>query len=88
MRQGWQELWQPFEQQGQPTSSEPQMLPLTAVAARLGIGVFASGPLSEAGLLQDSSLMVGFYAHPVHTDVVTLTVRIQEHLKHATIGRV
>jgi hypothetical protein len=34
------------------------MLPLTAAAARLGVGVFTSGPLSEAGVLRDSGLMV------------------------------
>lgn len=59
MREAWREPWQPLEQQGQLPDGDPQMLPLTAVAARLGVGVFASGPLSEAGLVRDSGLMVG-----------------------------
>lgn len=61
MREAWREPWQLLEQHGQPPDSDPQMLPLTAVAARLGVGVFASGPLSEAGVLRDSGLMVGWY---------------------------
>jgi hypothetical protein len=61
MREAWREPWQTLEQQGQPPGGEPQMLPLTAVAAHLGVGVFASGPLSEAGVLRDSGLMVGWY---------------------------
>ena len=59
MREAWRQPWQSLEQQGQPPGDESLMLPLTAVAARLGVGVFASGPLSEAGLLRDSGLMVG-----------------------------
>lgn len=63
MREAWREPWQPLEPRGlqqgaQSAEGQTQMLPLTAVAARLGIGVFASGPLSQAGLLRDSGLMV------------------------------
>lgn len=58
MREAWEEPWQMVELDG-----GRDQLCLMAAAARLGVGVFASGPLLEGTLLKDDALMVRPCSH-------------------------
>lgn len=53
MREAWEEKWQTVELDG-----ETKQLSFMEAAARLGVGVFASGPLLEGTLLKDAALQV------------------------------
>ncbi len=55
MREAWEEKWQSVELDG-----ETKQLSFMEAAARLGIGVFASGPLLEGSLLKDAVLQVRY----------------------------
>ncbi len=66
MPEAWKEAWQQMPNQAQPgedrqdetTSHTPAMDTLINVAARLGVGVFSSGPLQEGELLGNRHLQV------------------------------
>ena len=53
MREAWEEKWQTVELEG-----VTKQLSFMEAAARLGVGVFASGPLLEGTLLKDATLQV------------------------------
>ena len=53
MREAWEEKWQTVEFDG-----VTKQMTFMEAAARLGVGVFASGPLLEGTLLEDPKLMV------------------------------
>lgn len=55
MREAWEQRWQTVEFQER---TGPQKRTFMEAAARLGVGVFASAPLLEGQLLQDSDLQV------------------------------
>lgn len=59
MREGWEQPWQAIRPEGQPAGAAASLkLPAVEAAARLGLGVFASGPLGEGSLLEDKKLLV------------------------------
>ena len=59
MREGWEQPWQAIRPEGQPAGAAASLkLPAVEAAARLGLGVFASGPLGEGSLLEDKQLLV------------------------------
>jgi len=75
MREAWQQPWQALAPRpaAPGAAGTPQWLPLTAAAARLGVGVMASGPLSEAALLKDTNTMVRFARLLLcHADAVSI----------------
>ncbi len=53
LREAWEQRWQAVEVEG-----TAQNKTFMEAAARLGVGVFASAPLQEGQLLQDSQLRV------------------------------
>ncbi len=59
MREAWEPSWQSVRPAGAPPSDAATLnLPVSAAAAQLGLGVFASGPLGEGSLLKDRQLLV------------------------------
>ena len=59
MREAWEPKWQSVRPLGAPPSDAASLkLPVTAAAAQLGLGVFASGPLGEGSLIKDRQLLV------------------------------
>jgi hypothetical protein len=61
MREAWERNWQAVRAAPSDTVSEPGRRPeitLLRAAAKLGVGVFASGPLQEGQLLQEPHLKV------------------------------
>ncbi len=59
MREAWEPSWQSVRPAGAPPSDAASLkLPVTAAAAQLGLGVFASGSLGEGSLLRDRQLLV------------------------------
>ncbi len=64
MREAWEERWQSVEADG----GGAKQVSFMEAAARLGVGVFASGPLLEGALLQDDTLMVS----PFHYQLTNL----------------
>ena len=63
MREAWQQPWQAIRPAGQPGGAPASLkVPAVEAAARLGLGVFASGPLGEGSLLRDEKLVRPFRA--------------------------
>lgn len=60
MPEAWRDAWQPLPQHGAEGRGQgkEQMGTLLEAASRLGVGVFASGPLHEGQLLADSAIQV------------------------------
>jgi hypothetical protein len=77
MREAWEPSWQRVRAPGA-SSDEPTSLklPVTAAAAQLGLGVFASGPLGEGSLLDDRQLLVCPVARPACASVACCRARM------------
>lgn len=62
MREAWQQPWQPLRAES--ASSTTRMVPFTTAAAKLGVGVMASGSLGEGRVLTDPTALDQLRAMP------------------------
>lgn len=63
MPEAWKEAWQPLPARAGDREQEQLFGSLLEAASHLGVGVFASGPLQEGKLIQESNLQVSSGTH-------------------------